>query len=277
MLDLLDTAAFRASVDQAILLGALVSARVLPIVQLVPYLGGQAMPQQVKLGLTLALTVLVYPMVVSIDTLGGLPTGALAIALLLAKELAVGLLLGFVAILVFEAVRMAGQLVDTARGQTMAQAMVPQLKTQASVSATLLYQLSIVVFLFAGGHRVFLATLVRSFSRIPPQSLPAFGAALPDVAFVTMRLFADSIALGVLLAFPVIAAVFVTDLTLALINKAAPQINVFFLGMPLKALLGVAVLMLAIDVILSRFLVDAFGGLAQLDVLLQILEAAGRE
>jgi flagellar biosynthetic protein FliR len=244
-------------IHQMILLAALVAARLMPVVYLVPYLGGQTLPQPVKMGVALALTVLVYPAVWQTGAAALLPAGALEITALVLKELVVGLMIGFVAALAFDALRVAGQLIDVSRGQTMATAMVPQLKAQASVSADLLYQLGVVMFLLTGGHRLFLAALVKSYVMLPPQLFPSFGANLQAVTFGIVRLAADAITLGVLLAFPVVAAILLANIMLALINKAAPQINVFFLGMPIKAVLGVAILLVGLQVVVARFLEDA--------------------
>jgi flagellar biosynthesis protein FliR len=269
MFDLLTDEGIRQGINQMILLGALVTARLLPIVYLVPYLGGQVMPQTVKMGVSLALAVLVYPAVWHTGAVGQLPEGSLVIAALVTKELVVGLMLGFVATLAFEALRVAGQVIDNARGQTMATSFVPQLKTQASVSADFLYQLGVVIFLLTGGHRLFLAALVKSYVVLPPHTFPAFGEHLGAITFGIVRLTADAIALGVLLSFPVVAAILLANIMLALINKAAPQINVFFLGMPLKAALGVAVVLLGLQVLVERFLQEAVGGV---DHVIQLME-----
>ena len=258
-------------INQMILLAALVTARLVPVVYLVPYLGGQVMPQPVKMGIAMALTVMVYPAVWQTGAAGALPSGALEIAALVTKELVVGLMLGFVAALAFEALRVAGQLIDGARGQTMATAFVPQLKTQASVSAELLYQLGVVMFLVTGGHRLFLSALVKSYVIVPPQHFPELGARLEAITFGIIRLTADAIILGVLLAFPVVAAILLANLMLALINKAAPQINVFFLGMPLKAVLGVGVLLLGLRIVVDRFLVEAAVGVEHVMSLIELL------
>ncbi|MFP4597414.1 MAG: flagellar biosynthetic protein FliR, partial [Persicimonas sp.] len=232
---------------------------------------GQAIPQQVKMGIALALTVLVYPAVWHTGAATELPESSLHIGVLVVKEVVVGLMIGFVAALVFEALRVAGQIIDNARGQTMATSFVPQLKTQASVSADFLYQLGVVVFLLTGGHRLFLAALVKSYVMVPPHTFPNFGEHLGTITFGIVRLTADAIMLGVLLSFPVVAAILLANIMLALINKAAPQINVFFLGMPLKAVLGVAVVLFGMRVLVERFLGEAAGGVDQVMQLLELM------
>lgn len=271
MWDLLTDEGIQRGINQMILLAALVSARLMPVVYLVPYLGGQAIPQQVKMGIAIALTVLVYPAVWQTGAVSELPEGALVVATLVTKEIVVGMMLGFVAALVFEALRVAGQMIDSARGQTMATAFVPQLKTQASVSADFLYQLGVVIFLATGGHRLFLGALIKSYVLLPPHKFPQLGDQLHTLTFSVVRLAADAITLGVLLSFPVVAAILIANIMLALINKAAPQINVFFLGMPLKAALGIGVLFFGAHVLVVRFMEAAVAGVEDVMQLMHLM------
>ena len=274
MPDFLQDEAFRQALNQAILLGALVAARLLPIVQMVPYLGGQLVPQTVKMGLVMALALLVYPAVWMQGGAAALPDSTFEISLLVVKEIFVGITLGFVCALAFEAVRMAGQIIDNSAGLTQATTMVPQLPDRVSPTSNFLFQLSIVFFFAVGGHRVFLWALVRSFELIPPHEYLDVGDGLAEVALVVLRLTADAIALGVLMAFPVLAAIMLTNLFLALVNKSAPQINVFFLGMPLKAVLASAVVLLSLDVIVKRLMDHSVDDLSTLMHLMELLGGA---
>ena len=262
---------FREILHQKVLLAALIAARILPMVQMVPYLGGQVVPQTVKMGLTFSLVLLVYPAVWLSGAAFELPSSTLGISLLVIKEVFVGITLGFVCALAFEAVRMAGQIIDNTAGLTQATTMVPQLPDRVSPSSNFLLQLTIVIFFAVGGHRVFLWALTRSFQIIEPQGYLDFDQGLAEVALIVLRLSADAIMLGVLMAFPVIAAIMLTNLFLALVNKSAPQINVFFLGMPLKAVLASAVLLISLDAILQRFLDQVLDDLQTLIQLMELL------
>lgn len=262
-----------ASANQLVLMVGLITARMIPIVQLVPYFGGKATPQVVKMGLAMALSALVMPAVW--EARGELPESAIAISALIGKEVIIGLTLGFVGALVFEAVRMAGQFIDVARGQTMATAMVPQLPDRISVSADFLYQLSIAIFLIIGGHRLLIAALVRSYVVFPVHEFPSFDVDGIAIALTLARWTADSFNIAMMMAFPVVASILLADLLLALINKAAPGINVFFLGMPLKALLGVLALLLALDVIIFEVFIDtAIFDLRRLEAWIETLGGA---
>lgn len=268
-MNFLADSAIQQGLDRAILLAGLVCARMTPLVMLVPFLGGKAAPAQVKVGLALMLTVLVYPSV----WLGAstTPESPVIVAALLVKELGVGAMLGFVTALIFYAVRMAGRIIDTSRGQTKAMSMVPQMKTQVSVTGNFLVQLFIVIFMVTGGHRLFLAALTRSFIHIRPYEFLTVDGQGGAIAFGIAELATEAIGLGLLLAFPVVAAILLTNIFLALVNKSAPQINVFFLGMPLKALVGIAVVLFALEPLVTRFLDEAIGYLEHLLELIHLL------
>lgn len=272
MFELLTDQGIQVGLWQGATLAALVVARLAIIVQLVPFLGGQKIPQSVKIGITLALTIVVFPAVWAQGATAEIPLAPLPVAALVTKELAVGFTLGFIASLTFESARMAGELIDIARGQTMVKAMVPQLKARASASGDILYQLAVVLFLAVGGHRLVLAAMYRSFDLVPVHTFPHFPAGHLEVGLYVARLTADAITFGVLLALPVIAAVLLANLVLALMNKAAPQMNVFFLGMPLKAILGVAVLLFGLHIIVDSLIDD---GLARIRQLYRVIELVG--
>lgn len=273
--EFLQDQALREGIYQSILLAALIVARLVAVVQMVPYMGGEAVPQTVKMGLALALTVLVYPAVWLQGGAMSLPEGTVETALLLSKEIFVGVMFGFVCALAFEAVRIAGQIIDNTAGLTQATTMVPQLPDRVSPTANFLYQLTIVFFFAVGGHRLFLWALCESFVILPPQEFIAFGPQMTDLALTVLRLTADAITLGVLMAFPVVAAILLTNLFLALVNKSAPQINVFFLGMPLKAVLASAVVLLSVEVVLDGLMAQAFVDLETLVELLTLLAGEG--
>lgn len=260
----------RELIDRSTLMLALVMARVAPIVELIPFLGGRATPRTVKTALSLALVVLLFPV---LWTPGLLATeiSAPQFALLAAKEVLVGMTIGFVAALVFEAVRMAGQIIDAARGQTMANVMVPQLPERVSVTSEFLYLFAVALFFTFDGHHVFVGALAESYVAVPLATMPTWTATTgAELAFTTARLTADAIALAITFAFPVVGSILLADLVLAMINRSAPQVNVFFLGMPLKAALGTAVVLLGLGVFADEFVTHALSGLTALKDLIHL-------
>jgi flagellar biosynthesis protein FliR len=271
MLEFLSDDAVRVPLNQAILLAALVAARVLPVVYLVPFMGGKAVPQPVQMGIAIALAMLVYPAVWLSGAAAELPEAHLHIVVLVLKELFVGLMLGLVTSLVFTAILVAGQFIDVSAGITQASSFAPQLPERVSLSGNFLLQFALVIFFVTGGHRIFLTAFVMSFDSIPPQTFLDVGDSLPAIGLGIARLAADSITFGVLLAFPVVSAILLTNIFLALVNKSAPQINVFFLGMPVKAVLSTVVILLGLHVFIDAFLLESGRYFAELARFIEIL------
>lgn len=284
MLEVLGQSAVRAGLQHAIVLGVLVTARLGPIVLLVPYLGGRATPAHVKVALGATLAVLVYPAVWRASVMTGAPVSMgsiepIVIGTMVVREMAVGLVIGYVASLVFHAARMAGRVIDTAAGHNKATSFAPQLGTQVSVTGDLLLQAAVAMFLVIGGHRLFLRALVESFQMIPPMvvGLPGVGlqaavgasGGLEAIVFAVAQLTGEAIVLGVELAIPVMATVLLVNIGLALVNRAAPRLDVFFLGMPIKATAATLVVMLVFDVMARRLMGDAASHLEFVSGLLQ--------
>jgi flagellar biosynthesis protein FliR len=233
----------------ALLLLALCAARVIPVLVLAPFLGGKLVPSTVKVGLAAAVALLIWPQALRGVALPQL--GTVHVVLLLAKEAFVGVALGLCAALVFLAAEAAGRLIDVARGANLAESLVPQSGTRASPLADLYLQLAVVVFLAMGGHRLFLAALARSYEVIPVSAFPS-AAGLGALALATIAMTGQMLLVAVGLATPVLLAVVLTDLALGLVNRVAPQLNAFVLGMPAKALVGAVLVLVTLSLVVSE-------------------------
>jgi flagellar biosynthetic protein FliR len=254
----LDELLRRVESGQLLALGGLLVMRLLPITFIAPFFGGPLVPAPVKIAIALALAIALYPSVRAGLT-GPLPVESLVYVGLLAKELLVGFAIAFVTSLLFRAAEMAGQLVDVLRGANLSTALVPQLGERVSVFADLWVQTLVVVFLVAGGHHLFLAALADSYAVLPVASVPQPAAGFFPAVDWILGLTGDLFRVAFALAAPALVALFLADVVLGLAARVAPQIQVFFLGMPLKALLGIAMVFLALEVLLGAFR----GGLAE--------------
>ncbi len=230
-------------------------ARYAAFLQIVPFFGGQVVPSQVKIATATALVIITYPaLLAELPADGGpLPFGAVGFIGMIAKEVFVGFTLGFVASLVFEAVSVAGRIADFQRGSTMGELFAPQLQERVSEMGQFQLQLAIVIFLTIGAHRFFLAALVKSFLFIPVLKFPHIEAGwTPAVEFLTL-MTGSVLNIGVQLAVPIIITLLLTDLFFGLINRVAPQVNVFFLSMPVKMWIGIFVLAVMLPFLIDRF------------------------
>jgi flagellar biosynthetic protein FliR len=186
-----------------------------------------------RVAVALALAVACAPAVV-----GGppLPTERLVLFLLLIKEVAVGLALGFAMALVFRAAEAAGDLIDASRGQSASEILDPARQEPSSPLGTLFGLLAVALFLLLGGHLLAVAAVSHSFEQVPVNVLPSLEPGRLGMALLAMT--AHLLVVAASLAAPALIALLLADLALGLITRTAPQINAYFLALPLKGALG---------------------------------------
>jgi flagellar biosynthesis protein FliR len=222
----------------------LAAARALPVTWLVAPLGGTRIPAPARVGFALLLAGLAAP---SLRAAAGTLEGAspLLLALLVARELALGAVLAFVVSLAFRAAEAAGWLADAARGARAAEVLLPSADEPASPLGALYALVACVVFLEIGGVGRLAEALARSYQAVPIGGLLTVGGvgrAAGVVIAASARLFES--ALG--LAAPVLVAVWLADLTLGMLARAVPALPVYFVGLPLKGLLALGVILLGV-------------------------------
>jgi type III secretion protein SpaR/YscT/HrcT len=218
------------------------AARTIPLAWLVPALGGPRVAGEVRIALGVMLAVLCLPALgaVPFDTLG--PVGW---ALLLARELLVGLTVGLCVGAAFRAAEAAGRLVDLARGANLAEVLSPLSDERTSPTGDLYLFLSVILFLELGGLRLFADALGRSYQAVPVGgALTARG--LAPVAMLVTSSVAKLMESAVGLAAPVLVAAWLADVVLGMVGRAAPQIPLYFVAMPAKALLGLGLVLLGL-------------------------------
>lgn len=248
---------------------ALLLCRILPLIVLSPALGGEAVPQQVKIGLGVTVAIVMFPAVA--PRMQYIPVGAVAYVCLMLKELFIGIALAFVTDAVFQAAHIAGTFIDTMSGAAMAQVMVPQMKEQVTLFSSLNMQLAIVLFLTLDGHHVVIAALADTFKTIPLDGYPKFSSGMWPFFDEIMKVFSSTFEVGLAIAAPIFIATFLTDLALGMINRVAPQVQVYFISMQIKPVVVILMALVSIHVLLSRMQSDFGHMLAYLKDALRLL------
>jgi flagellar biosynthetic protein FliR len=206
--------------------------RILAILVQVPVFGSEVIPNQVKIGLGIFITLVIIPFNPIPADVAATPW--LGFAGLVFRELLIGLLAGFAASLTFGAFQMAGKLIDMSSGFGAGQVFNPAMGDTGGILDQFFVLIVMIYFLITNGHHIFLMGLRDTFIILPiNQPLPELN---PETF---LRLTSGLIVTGVQVALPIIGALFLTDLTLGLLSKVAPQINVFFLGLPIKVWVGI--------------------------------------
>jgi flagellar biosynthesis protein FliR len=244
----------QADFTQVLLAFALLLARVLPVIILTPFLGGETVPAEVKMGLGVMMGMVLAPMI--IEQVHEIPVSAMLFIALMLKELFVGLTLTLIVGMVFDAANVAGNLIDTMSGTNQAQLMVPQLGSQVSLFSNLNLQLTVVVFLTLGGHHVVINAMGDSLVTLPLDQYPKFSHGTWAFYETILRIFGDLIRIALALASPVLLATFLTDLALGMINRVAPQVQVFFISMQIKPGVTVLVMFTSMHLILDRLITE---------------------
>lgn len=245
--------------SEVVLAVGLMMSRILGMIWLAPFIGGKLVPSQIKIGLSFVIGILVYPFVLNEANLDMVfrPQNALypfaaRIAGLIAKEVFVGVILGFIIMTIWHGAEMIGRFVDTARGSAMGTALVPESGKQASVFGSLYFQVLLVFFLLLDGHLIFLNYFAQSYALIPLAGVPPLETGMWPFFDMMIRITGNLFVAAITLSAPVIISIFITDVCMGLFNKVAPQINVLFLMMPFKAVLGVLFSMMAFYLFLDE-------------------------
>ncbi len=237
--------------NREMLVVALILCRTMPMIMLTPYLAGKLAPNEVKMGLGLLIAIIVWP-ITREHGADKIPMNALPFIMLMIKEVFVGLAIGFVNAHVFWTVEMAGRLIDTVRGSSMAEVMVPESGTRATPVGDMFYQLLVIIFLAMNGHHIFFEAYFYSFAKIPLDVGIPIGPELGPFVDYTIRLTGDLLTVSLVLAAPVVAATFITDVVFGILNRVAPQLNAYFMSMPVKAMAGIILILIAMEPFVER-------------------------
>jgi flagellar biosynthetic protein FliR len=215
----------------ALLLG---TARATGFVLLAPPFNSKMIPAPVKGAFALALSVLLSTQIA--PTLPEITGGYLAVTAV--TEVVIGAALGFVVQVLFTAVQMAGDLIDVTGGFSLQPAYDPLAMTQNSSVGRLHYLLAMTLLFSSGGHLVIVKGFVTSYTGLP------VGGNVPtdQLAAVIMTAFSMMFLAALQIAGPMVAVLLLSDVALALLSRAAPALNIFSFGFPVKILLTLTML-----------------------------------
>jgi flagellar biosynthetic protein FliR len=247
----------------------LMLCRILPVLIFSPFLGGEVIPVEVKMGIGVTLSIVMFPAVAG--RMGAIPITPLPYIALLCKELFLGMTLAFIINAIFDAARVAGNLTDTMMGSNNAQLYVPQLGQQVTLYSNLKTQLSVVLFLTLNGHHVVIEALADSLVAVPLHEFPRFSHGVWPFFDLLTRVFADLLKISLILSAPMMLATFLTDLGMGAINRVATNLQVFFIAMAIKPLVGGIICAISLQMIIGRYQDEFAAMLAILKHSIQLL------
>ncbi|WP_422445797.1 flagellar biosynthetic protein FliR [Thermoanaerobacterium sp. DL9XJH110] len=217
--------------EQGLIKFLLVLFRCMGFLMLTPVFGRREFPVQARIGLAALLSFIIYPLATEISYTGGLWD----LAILAVKETTVGVAVGYITLLMFSALYVAGEIIDMQMGFGIVNVIDPQSSNQVPLMGNFYYIVTILVFLTVNGHHVLISAIIKSFEIVPLGK-----AIFTGNLFSAIRSsFVDMFSIGVKVSFPVVSMIFLTDLALGIIARTVPQMNVFIVGLPLKIFVGI--------------------------------------
>ena len=247
-------------------LDALLLAYVFPMVRVMSFLAAAplfsniAVPRRVKLIVALAIG---FAISASLPPQTLATPGSYLGLSILGQQILIGAGMGMSMRVVFATLDVAGELIGLQMGLSFATFFDPQSQGQTSVIAQIIGLIVSLLFLSLNGHLMLIEVLARSFEWLPISANPVHAEGWLLLARSGTVLFAT----GLLLALPVVVALLMTNISLAVLTRAAPQLNLFAVGFPITSTVGIAVIWLtlpALASVLEQIFDQGFEGMALL-------------
>ncbi|MBA2134044.1 flagellar type III secretion system protein FliR [Hydrogenispora sp. UU3] len=215
-----------------------------------PLFQSRNLPSMVRVSIALFLSFVFVPLIQPTITL---PAHFGVFVFYLLQEFIIGLLMGYILYLTLAGLQLAGQLVDLPMGFGMVNVLNPYTESQMPIIGQLYYIIALWLFILVKGDHTLFNVLAQSYRLLPVGGELLLAKGLPYI----IRAFSGLFWLAVQVALPIFGVLFLTDVGLGVLAKLVPQINVFFIGFPLKAFLGLTLLILSLPVLI-RWLAGYF-------------------
>jgi flagellar biosynthetic protein FliR len=179
------------------------------------------------------------------------------------QQVLIGLLMGFVLQMVFSAMTQAGETIALSMGLGFASMVDPQQGVQVPIISTYFVIMSTLIFLALNGHIALIELTLLSFHSLP---ITVDGIGRADL-WALVSWGSTMFVYGLLVALPAVASMMVVNVSMGVVTRAAPQLNIFAVGFPMMILLGFILLLLTLPVLLPQFtelLTHAFGLLSEI-------------
>ncbi len=230
-------------------------ARVGSMIGSIPVFSGGQLSPQLRVGTAVIFALMIYPAVE-----GSIPPATLTpieLGLLLVQETILGLMVGFLAQLVFMAAEFAGSLIGYQMGFAAANVFDPTTQRQVALISQFQGVFAILLFLALDVHHLFFEAIAASFEMLPPGTLNLTGGAVP----MLMEVANHSLVLSIQMVAPIIALLLLSNLTLGVMARVFPQLNVFLLSFPIN--IGISFMVMGFSLgIFATMLTREFSELA---------------
>ena len=210
----------------------LVLLRVSALLMVAPIFGHRTWLARAKVGLAFTVSIILFPIVA--DQPLDVPAGVLPYALMMIREVLMGVVMGFVVLLLFVGIQFAGQVAGLQMGFGIVNVIDPQSSNQLSIMGQFLNILAILLLLSLNGHHTILTGLVTSFETIPLGGVVLKAGLMQKMIAITAEVFI----IGVKIAAPIMTALFLVTAAMGVLARTVPQMNVFMVGFPVQISVG---------------------------------------
>lgn len=227
----------------------LIFVRMLTFFIVVPIFFPKGLPNTAKVAFSL---VIAYVLMPGIDYKALNITGNLSLIAAVASEIVTGLTMGYITNLCFYSIKMAGQIIDLQIGFSMVNTFDPNSNSNVTLVEQIMYWSSVILFFSINGHHMLIKALIESFNSISLGKL-----ILSENSFnLIFTAFIQFFILGIKIAIPIVLIILIVDITLGLIGRTVPQLNVMILGLPIKILMGLLSFVVILPLIMNLFVSD---------------------
>jgi flagellar biosynthesis protein FliR len=234
----------------------LIFARVGAMIMVLPGFGEPYVSPRVRLGIALALSIVLQPVLVA--TLPPIPEQPVSLLPLVAGEALIGIFIGGAARLLVTALHVAGIVISFQASLGFAQFFDPAQGAQGALLGSFLSIMGLVMIFMADLHHMMMYAISDSYVLFPAATVPP----MEDFAKTAAGWVANSFLIGVQISAPFIAYALVLYIGMGLVNRLMPQMQVFFIVMPLQIMLAFVIMMMALGASMMWFLDHFENGLA---------------
>ena len=222
----------------------LIFIRITSFIVVSPGFSIKGLPSVAKIALSMGITLATYSAVPVMEQ----EAGTFFFAILILKEVLLGIAIGFITKLFFSAVEIAGNFVDFQVGFSMGAVYDPSMGINVSYYGKIYYWLSMCVFYLTNLHHIVIKSLIQSF-----QSMPISSTNIGDFGVEgMMKLLGIIFELAFNLSAPMVIVALLTEVILGLISRSVPQINVLILGMPLKIVASFVIMLILLPTLIEN-------------------------
>jgi flagellar biosynthetic protein FliR len=238
--------------------------RISALMATAPVLNGRNIPMRIKLVLAVTITVLLAPTLPPVPDIAPFSPGGFLITV---QQLMIGVLLGFVVQMVFDAMVIAGETAAMSMGLGFAMFMDPERGVSVPVLSQFFLIMATLTYLALNGHLALLDVLAESFHTLPIAA-PSGSAFSRDMLWEVVGFGATMFAGALRIALPAVCALLIVNIAFGVISRAAPALNMFAVGFPVSLVMGFGIVLVSLPAIQGALLAMVQSAFAQLTQLI---------